>query len=58
MESKDPHIYQSLITTRVGQSLATELKASSYCEVSTKTYVRLRFIIKTTLGAQLFQVLY
>ncbi|VDN30436.1 unnamed protein product [Gongylonema pulchrum] len=39
LESKDPQMYQSLITTKVGQSLATELRASYYCEVSTKTYV-------------------
>uniref|UniRef100_A0A915PY87 Uncharacterized protein n=1 Tax=Setaria digitata TaxID=48799 RepID=A0A915PY87_9BILA len=49
--SKDPQTFQSLITTKVGQSLATELKASSYCEVSTKTYEGIEDLFGDVLAA-------
>ncbi|KAL3995516.1 Ras family protein [Acanthocheilonema viteae] len=49
--NKDPRTFQSLITTKVGQSLATELKASYYCEVSTKTYEGIEDLFNDVLAA-------
>uniref|UniRef100_A0A1I8EKH8 Ras family protein n=1 Tax=Wuchereria bancrofti TaxID=6293 RepID=A0A1I8EKH8_WUCBA len=50
-DNKDPRTFQSLITTKIGQSLATELKASSYCEVSTKTYEGIEDLFNDVLAA-------
>uniref|UniRef100_A0A0R3S6X0 Ras family protein n=1 Tax=Elaeophora elaphi TaxID=1147741 RepID=A0A0R3S6X0_9BILA len=49
--NRDPRMFQSLITTKVGQSLATELKASYYCEVSTKTYEGIQDLFNDVLAA-------
>uniref|UniRef100_A0A0N5CJV6 Ras family protein n=1 Tax=Thelazia callipaeda TaxID=103827 RepID=A0A0N5CJV6_THECL len=49
--NKDPRLYQALITTKVGQSLSTELRASSYCEVSTKTYEGIEDLFNDVLSA-------
>ncbi|VDK80655.1 unnamed protein product [Litomosoides sigmodontis] len=49
--NKDPRTFQSLITTEIGQSLATELKASYYCEVSTKTYEGIEELFNDVLAA-------
>ncbi|MFH4984445.1 hypothetical protein AB6A40_011154, partial [Gnathostoma spinigerum] len=35
---RDMNTYQSLITSKVGKSLATDLRAAAYAEVSTKTF--------------------
>ncbi|KAK6104806.1 Ras family protein [Brugia pahangi] len=50
-DNKDPRTFQSLITTKIGQSLATELKASYYCEVSTKTYEGIEDLFNDVLAA-------
>uniref|UniRef100_A0A1I7W2Z2 Ras family protein n=1 Tax=Loa loa TaxID=7209 RepID=A0A1I7W2Z2_LOALO len=50
-DNKDPRTFESLITTKVGQSLATELKASYYCEVSTKTYEGIEDLFNDVLAA-------
>ncbi|KAM3718407.1 Cell division control protein [Dirofilaria immitis] len=49
--NKDLQTFQKLITTKIGQSLATELKASFYCEVSTKTYEGIEDLFNDVLTA-------
>ncbi|KHN85111.1 hypothetical protein Tcan_09810 [Toxocara canis] len=50
-QTKDPNVYQNLITAKVGQSLATELKAAAYAEVSTKTFEGIEDLFTEVLAA-------
>ncbi|VDK72449.1 unnamed protein product [Onchocerca ochengi] len=50
-DNENSQTFQNLITTKIGQSLATELKAAFYCEVSTKTYEGIEDLFHNVLTA-------